>query len=431
MNTSEPPSTTPDTYTVTPGLIRGAIAAPSSKSVTNRAVLLAGLASGTSTLRDPLISDDSAAMVGLVRALGAVVDDHDPQAWTITGVGGKPVTPDHPIDCRLSGTTMRFGMAAAALAEGPVTLTGGPTLLRRPLAGLIDALRILGATVQDTNDGFAPVRVGGGLAGGHVDIDVTASSQFASAVLLAAPMAETMTTVTVEGDYAETYIDLTLSAMRDWGVFTQEIDGGWIVEGEQVYQAQDMTIEYDASAAAHLLSLAVASGGSLTITNAQPTLQGDADMAEVFEAFGATVERAFPAIHIQGPSRPQAPGLIDLTEMPDQIATVAALAAVAEGTTMIRGAQVARGHEVDRIWALATELTKLGVPVVEHPDGLDITGVEALTPALIDTHHDHRMAMGLSAIGVRLAGITFQDPGCVSKTYPAFFTVLEQLQGRA
>ena len=429
MKTSEPPSTQP-MLTLTPAPIVGSVAAPSSKSVTNRAVLLAGLATGTSTLRNPLISDDSAAMVGLIKALGAHVDTSDPTAWVITGVAGKPNTPDHPIDCRLSGTTMRFGAAAACLAEGPVTLTGGDPLLKRPLAGLIDALQSLGAEVTCQPGGFAPIRVGGGLAGGHVDIDVTASSQFASAVLLAAPMAASNTTVTVSGDYAETYIDLTLSAMRDWGAYCQEIDGGWIVEGQQYYQAQDTTIEYDASAAAHLLALAVATGGRLTITNAQPTLQGDADMAEVFEAFGARVERQYPEIHIEGSERPVAPGLIDLSEMPDQIATVAALAAIAEGTTQIRGAQVARGHEVDRIWALALELGKLGVPVVEHPDGLDITGVTELTPAVIDTHHDHRMAMGLSAVGVRLPGITFTDPNCVAKTYPAWFETLDRLQGR-
>lgn len=430
MKTSEPPSTQ-STLTVIPGQVSGQVAAPSSKSVTNRAVLLAGLAVGTSTLRDPLTSDDSAAMVGLIKALGASVDTSDPAAWVITGIDGKPETPETPIDCRLSGTTMRFGAAAACLAEGPVTLTGGDPLLKRPLAGLIDALRTLGAEVHCQDGGFAPIRVGGGLEGGHVDIDVTASSQFASAVLLAAPMAESDTTVTVSGDYAETYIDLTLSAMRDWGAYCQEIDGGWIVEGGQRYQAQDMTIEYDASAAAHLLALAVTTGGKLTITNAQPTLQGDADMAEVFEAFGATVERQYPEIHITGPDRPVSPGLIDLSEMPDQIATVAAIAAVAEGTTQIRGAQVARGHEVDRIWALALELGKLGVPVVEHPDGLDITGVTELTPATVDTHHDHRMAMGLSALGVRLPGITFIDPQCVKKTYPAFFETLDRLQGRA
>lgn len=430
MNTSEPPST-PSTLSITPGAIRGEIAAPSSKSVTNRAVLLAGLAQGTSTLYGPLISDDSAAMVTLVRALGATVDDHDPEKWVITGVGGKPQTPDHPIDCRLSGTTMRFGMAAACLADGPVTLTGGPSLLRRPLAGLIEALHSLGAHVESQEGGLAPVKVSGGLAGGHVDIDVTASSQFASAVLLAAPMAESDTTVTVSGDYAENYIDLTLSAMRDWGVYTQDIDGGWLVTSQQRYRGQDMTIEYDASAAAHLLALAVTTGSTLTITNAQPTLQGDADMAEVFEAFGATVHRHFPALTVTGPTRPVSPGMVDLSEMPDQIATVAAIASVAEGTTQIRGAQVARGHEVDRIWALATELSKLGVPVVEYPDGLDITGVDTITPAVIDTHNDHRMAMGLSALGVRLPGITFVDPGCVKKTYPAFFETLSQLQGRA
>lgn len=430
MKTSEPPSSQ-STLTVIPGLVSGKVAATSSKSVTNRAVLLAGLAAGTSTLRDPLTSDDSAAMVGFIRALGASVDTSDHTAWVITGVAGKPETPEHLIDCRLSGTTMRFGAAAACLAQGPVTLTGGDPLLKRPLAGLINALRTLGAEVSCQEGGFAPIRVGGGLEGGHVDIDVTASSQFASAVLLAAPMAESDTTVTVSGDYAETYIDLTLSAMRDWGVYCQEIDGGWIVEGQQIYQAQDMSIEYDASAAAHLMALAVSTGGKLTVTNAQPTLQGDADMVEVFESFGATVEHQYPEIHVTGPERPVSPGLIDLSEMPDQIATVAALAAVAEGTTQIRGAQVARGHEVDRIWALALELGKLGVPVVEYADGLDITGVTELIPAVVDTHHDHRMAMGLSALGVRLAGITFTDPQCVKKTYPAFFETLDQLQGRA
>lgn len=411
------------------GPVHGRIAAPGSKSVTNRVLVLAALADGDSVVEGPLRSDDSAAMRRVVSGLGAVVDDQQGD-WRVRGTGGSLAAPGGALDAGLSGTTMRFGMALASLAPGPVTLTGETPLLRRPIGPLSAALRALGAGVHD-RDGYPPVRLdGGGLDGGQVVVDVSSSSQFASALLLAAPYARRDVTLAVEGGKAaQAYIELTASTACDWGAHVEEVTGpAWRVSAGRRYRPRDVKIPSDASAAAHLHALAVATGGEITVTNATAATarQPDAALTEVFAAMGARLLRHGDALTVRGPARPR-PIDIDLGAMPDQVTTVAALAALAEGTSRVRGVAVARMHETDRLAALATELRKLGVAVDEHPDGLDVHGGSASGPARLATHDDHRLAMSFAALAARVPGVVICDAGCVAKTYPGFWSDLRTL----
>jgi 3-phosphoshikimate 1-carboxyvinyltransferase len=420
------------------------LAAPASKSVTNRALLCAALAEGTSRLHGAAASDDADAMATALTALGAEVGTgrsggragpgaHDPATrtahlhpgtWTVQGTGGRLHSPAGPLDARLSGTTLRFLAAAAVLAPAGATVTGQAPLRRRPVGPLVAALRALGADVAD-RDGRPPVTAaGGGLAGGRASVDAAASSQFASAVLLVAPYARRPVELTAERLGAAAYVELTTALMRDFGAAVEPAGpAAWRVEAGRPYRAADLAIEYDASAAAHLFALAAATGGRVTVTNATPgTLQPDAALPALLEAMGATVTRDGACLTVRGPEVLR-PVDADLAAMPDQVTTLAALAALATGRSRLRGVAVARGHETDRLAALAAELAKLGVAVTELPDGLVVGGAgpARLGPARLATHGDHRLAMALAAVAARVPGVVVEDPGCVAKTYPGFW----------
>jgi 3-phosphoshikimate 1-carboxyvinyltransferase len=402
------------------GPVRAALAAPASKSVTNRALVCAALADGGSRLVGPLVSDDAAAMRAAVGALGATVEDSG-GAWLVAGTGGRPRSPDAPLDARLSGTTMRFLAAVATLTPVGATVTGQAGLLARPVGPLTGALRALGARVADAG-GHPPVTAaGGGLAGGQVTVAAARSSQFASAVLLVAPFARAQVRLAAEGLGAPGYVELTAEVMRWFGVGVERAGAAcWVVRPGR-YQGRTLEVEYDASAAAHLYAVAAATGGEVTVTNAAPgSRQPDAGLPEVLARMGARVRRAASALTVAGPDV-LAPVDADLAAMPDQVTTVAALAALAPGTSRIAGVAVARGHETDRLAALAAELAKLGVGVEQRPGGLVVHGGRATGPARVATHGDHRLAMAFAAVAARVPGVTIEDPGCVAKTYPGFW----------
>jgi 3-phosphoshikimate 1-carboxyvinyltransferase len=405
------------------GPIDARLAAPASKSVTNRALLCAALADGGSRLRGATTSDDADAMAAGLRQLGATVRPGR-DAWLVGGVAGRPASPDRPLDARLSGTTMRFLAAVATLTPAGATVGGAPALLRRPVGPLVTALRSLGAEVAD-HDGFPPVTAaGGGLGGGDASVDTARSSQFASAVLLVAPYAGRPVRLRAERLAAAGYVELTAALMRDFGAGVERTgEAEWRVSAGRPYQAGELEVEYDASAAAHLFALAAATGGSVTVTNAHKgSLQPDAGLPGLLAEMGATVARDGPALTVRGPAA-LAPVDADLAAMPDQVTTVAALAAIAGGVSRIRGVAVTRGHETDRLAALAAELAKLGVAVEELPDGLVVRGAlpGGPRPVRLATHGDHRMAMALAAVAARVPGLVIEDPGCVAKTYPGFW----------
>jgi 3-phosphoshikimate 1-carboxyvinyltransferase len=421
------------------------LAAPASKSVTNRALLCAALAEGASHLHGAAGSDDADAMATALAALGAGVEAGRPGAgegagapglpgragtavggpWTVVGTGGRLASPGRPLDARLSGTTMRFLAAAATLTPAGATVTGAAPLLRRPVGPLVAALAALGAGITDAGGGFPPVTAaGGGLAGGAATVDAAASSQFASAVLLVAPYARRPVVLAPQRLGAAAYVELTAAVMRRFGAAVEPAGpAAWRVEAGRPYRATDLQVEYDASAAAHLFALAAATGGQVTVTNATPgTLQPDAALPALLETMGAEVARDGDRLTVRGPAALD-PVDADLAAMPDQVTTVAALAALATGRSRIRGVAVTRGHETDRLAALAAELGKLGVAVAELPDGLVVTGPgpDRLRPARLATWGDHRMAMALAAVAARVPGVVIEDPAYVAKTYPGFW----------
>jgi 3-phosphoshikimate 1-carboxyvinyltransferase len=401
------------------------LAAPASKSVTNRALLCAALAEGASRLVGAAGSDDAEAMATALGQLGAEVDPAGSGAWTVTGTGGRLASPARPLDARLSGTTMRFLAAAATLTPAGATVTGQPPLLRRPVGPLVQALRALGAEIADAGGGLPPVTAaGGGLEGGRATVDAARSSQFASAVLLVAPYARRTVALAAERLGAAAYVALTARLMGRFGAAVEPAGpAAWRVEAGHPYRATELSVEYDASAAAHLFALAAATGGQVTVTNATPaTLQPDAALPDLLAAMGATVTRDGEALTVRGPETLD-PVDADLAALPDQVTTVAALAALATGRSRLRGVAVSRGHETDRLAALAAELAKLGVAVTELPDGLVVEGAgpDRLRPARLATWGDHRMAMGLAAVAARVPGVVLEDPGCVAKTYPGFW----------
>lgn len=413
------------------GPLSGALRAPASKSVTNRLLILAALAEGASALISPLDSDDSRAMRECVAALGAEVSRADGM-WKITGTAGAPQSPSAPLDARLSGTTARFVTALLTLSAGGGVVDGRGQLRQRPIAPLAAALAALGADVRSTAGGLPVTVAGGGLDGGAVDVDVSGSSQFASALLMVAPYARADVVCRVRGRAADDYIALTAALMGEWGAdITRDGSGGdWRVRAGAGYRARSVEVEYDASAAAHLFAMGVASGGAVTVTNvATRTRQPDAALPDVFARLGCDVRRDGSSVKVAaGPAL--RPIDVSLAAMPDQVTTLAALAALASGTSVLRDVGVARLHETDRLAALATELGKVGVRVEAQPDALVIHGGTARGPARLETYDDHRLAMAFAALGTRVPNLVISDPGCVAKTYPEFWHDVARLGAR-
>lgn len=419
--------TSRDSLAVIPsGAIEGSLRAPSSKSVTNRLLLIAALAEGRSTLDGLLLSDDTEAMVEGLRALGVSVETEGERA-RIEGTAGRFRAEGARVDARLSGTTLRFLSAASLLARGPVIVDGAEPLRRRPVAALIESLRAAGASV-DSAGGRPPLTISGrGLAGGAVHVDAASSSQFATALLLVGPYADKDLELRVTGLGAPGYVRLTVAVMNRFGAVVEERSpASFRVRAGAGYRGRRESVEHDASAAAHLYALAVATAGSVRVSNAFETLQPDAAICEVMAAMGASFER-----DATGTTVSRTDELVgveaDLSAMPDQLATIAVLGALARGDTVIRGVAIARGHESDRIAAVATELRRLGASVAETADGLVVHGGGSLHGGRVETYHDHRIAMAFTALGAVVPGVVICDPACVAKTYPAFFEDVERL----
>ena len=408
------------------GPVQGTLDAPSSKSLTNRLLVIAALAEGKSVLSRVLESDDTAAMTSGLRALGARIEDVGGDT-EVTGTSGRPVAGGTEVNAGLSGTTLRFLAAVALLARGTVVLDGSEPLRRRPIAPLLDALAAAGAEVS-SDGGRPPLRISSrGLAGGRLRVDASASSQFATGLLLVGPYADDDLIVEVVGLRELGYVRLTVETMARWGAAVgEEAPGRFRVSARARYVSRAESVEHDASAAAHLYALAVATRGSITVANAFETAQPDGGLVEVLAAMGASFSRGPGGTTVE--RHGELTGVdVDLAAMPDQVPTVAALAALARGDTVIRGVEIARGHESDRITAVATELGRLGARVEEAPDGLVVHGGAPLHAGRIDTHHDHRIAMAFTAIGAVVPGVELSDPGCVAKTYPGFFDDVARL----
>jgi 3-phosphoshikimate 1-carboxyvinyltransferase len=405
------------------------ISVPGSKSITNRAVLLAALADGRSELSGALFSDDTRYMVAALRALGAGVHvDEAAARIAVDGTGGTWPSASAELYVGNAGTAMRFLAAACCLGRGPYRIDGTARMRERPMGDLVDALRQLGADV-DSDAGRPPVVVRGGRLGGTTALGATRSSQFLSAVLMIAPYAARDVAIEVRGEaIAQPYIDMTVAMMAQWGVDVERVSfHSFRVAAGRRYRAQRYAIEPDASSAHYFLAAAALQGGRVRVPGLhRGSLQGDVRFADLLEQMGARVRWEADAIEVSGPARLS--GIdADLNAISDTAPTLAAMAPFASGPVHIRNVAHLRWQESDRLRAVATELARLGVRVEERDDGLSVWP-SAIVPAAVHTYDDHRIAMAFALIGLKVPGIRIEDPGCVSKTFPDYFERLERLR---
>ena len=406
-------------------------AVPGSKSYTNRALTIAAVADGATLLRGALISDDTRVARAALERLGINVA-YDDGAFSVHGRGGRFSDPGAPLFLGNSGTATRFLTAMMTLAGFPNTITGNERMQERPIADLLAALGQLGAEVSSVRgNGCPPVRIGATrLQGGRATVSGAISSQFLSALLMAAPYAREDVVLEVQDTLVSVpYVDLTLDIMARFGVEVEHDDYRLFrIPGRQVYAARDYVIEGDASSASYFWGLAALLGQGMCVTNVPPdSVQGDTRFLQVLARMGCTVSRR-QGWHVAGPPQLQALGDVDLNALPDAAMTVAVLAAFCRGETRLCNIANLRVKETDRLRALATELRKIGAAVTELPDGLHVNGdPAALHGADIDTYDDHRMAMCFGMAGARLPGIRIREPDCVAKTYPSFWDDLRRV----
>jgi 3-phosphoshikimate 1-carboxyvinyltransferase len=415
------------------GPVHGTIRPPGSKSITNRALVTAALARGDSRLTGVLDSQDTRVMLDSLQRLGLTLR-HDPATAvvTITGCAGRPPVASAELWLENSGTSIRFLTALCCLGQGEYRLDGNARMRERPLGDLIDALNQLGAHTRcQLNNRCPPVQVDGqGLPGGLARVASGISSQYLSALLMAAPGAEREVTLEVAGELvSEPYVDMTIGVMRAFGVDVGRPKPGVYTIAPQTYRGTPYDIEPDASAASYFFALAAVTGGRVTVQGlTHDALQGDVKFVDVLARMGCRVETSAEGITLTGgPLR----GIeVDMNAISDTAQTLAAVAPFAVGPTTIRNIPHVRHKETDRIAAVATELRRLGQQVEEFPDGLTIHPAP-ITPATVATYDDHRMAMSFALVGLRAAGVKIADPGCTRKTYPHYFDDLARLCGHA
>jgi 3-phosphoshikimate 1-carboxyvinyltransferase len=410
---------------------------PGSKSITNRALVLAALtAKGRDcVLRGALRSEDTEVMIACLQRLGFEVKDGGEQqgpSIVLFSEKGPYLIPAQEADLFVanSGTTMRFLTAMLSLGQGCYRLDGVPRMRERPIEDLLQALRQLGVQAQsEYGNGRPPVIVrANGLKGGHVRIKANISSQFLSGLLLAAPFAQDDIAIAVEGELVSwPYVAMTVQMMQQWGLEVETPMGGrFSVPGRQYSGRRGFEIEPDASAASYFWGAAAITGGEVSVPGlTMHSLQGDVRFVELLEAMGCHIVRGDSGITVRG--GPLHGIDVDMNDISDTVMTLAAVACFAEGPTTIRNVAHIRYKETDRLAALAAELRRIGAEVTEFADGLTITP-RPLHGAEIETYNDHRMAMSMALIGLRVPGIVIKNPGCVAKTYPHFFTDLERLR---
>jgi 3-phosphoshikimate 1-carboxyvinyltransferase len=405
--------------------IRGEVTAPSSKSATHRALTLAALADGESTIRRPLVSDDTLATLKALEQLGATHTKLAP-TWVIRG--GELKEPRGPVHCGESGTTMRLLTAVSALVEGKVTLTGGASLSRRPMEPLLSALKQLGVECE-SNGGLPPVTVHGQgeLKGGTAEIRGDVSSQFVTALLMVAPLAETPLTIQVTTPLeSKPYVSMTVDAMKQFGVqATASRDMQTLTAPNTPYKTTTVTVEGDWSSAAYPLAMG-ALKGEARVNNLNPaSSQADTEIINVLEDLGADLQTQGPSIktqrsHLKAIER-------DLSDCPDLFPIVSTLCTQAEGTSTLRGLSRLRLKESDRVKSMRIGLRVMGADFTEHGDTVKIRGSQ-LRGAHVDPQGDHRVAMSLAAAALAAEGpTTIKDAECVSKSYPGFWEHMERL----
>jgi 3-phosphoshikimate 1-carboxyvinyltransferase len=404
------------------------LALPGSKSYTHRALIAAALALGESILANALKSEDTELTAQTLARLGA---DLDWQGHTIRvqGTGGhlKPVA--EPIFLGNSGTSMRFLTAVAALGLGTYRLAGTPRLCERPMGELLEALRNLGVMATSENDNACPPIIiqGGSLTGGRTSLSGAVSSQYLSALLLIGPLASRGVEIDITGELvSRPYVDITLAVLGAFGItYSREGYQRFVIPGGQSYRSRHYDIEADASSASYFWAAAALTGGRMTIANLDlESVQGDIDFLSVLARLGCRLTSGPEGLTVEG--GPLQGIHMDMSAMPDLVPTLGVLAAFAEGETVISGVAHLRLKESNRLAAVVTELTKMGVTAEETEDGLRIVGGSP-HGAEIDTYQDHRIAMSFAVAGLKTPGVVIRDPDCVAKSFPDFWEYFEEL----
>jgi 3-phosphoshikimate 1-carboxyvinyltransferase len=398
------------------------VAPPGSKSITNRALLAAALAEGRSTVSGALVSDDTETMLAALRVLGAGVER---VGTTVVVDGGPLARAGEPVHVGHAGTVARFLPPALALGEGIYVVDGSPRMRERPVGPLVAALRRLGVAVE--GEAF-PLRIEGarGRVARETSVRGDLSSQFLSGLLLAAPCFADGLDVAVEGALVSNpYVDLTLDVMRAFGAGVER-DGLRFRVAPGGYRATDFAVEPDASAASYFFAAAAITGGRVVVEGlGAGSRQGDLQFVRVLERMGCAVELRADETEVRGPERLTAVD-VDMADISDTTQTLAAVAAFADGATRVRGVGFIRNKESDRVGATVRELRRAGIEATEDEDGLTIVGGMPRA-ATIETYDDHRMAMSLALLGLRVPGVAIADPDCVKKTYPGYFDDLSAI----
>ncbi len=411
--------------TVKPSKLNGTICVPGSKSHTIRAITIATLAKGTSVIEDPLVSDDTVSCLKAASSFGAWVKRGNDSRWQISGTGGNVLPPAGVVNMGNSGTGMRLFSAIAALCSRPVTFDGDESLRTRPMASLLDALRSLGAKASSTN-GKCPFTVQGPIAGGEAFVDGK-SSQYLSALLLAAPLTKLNTLLLVKDLNEIPYVDMTLAWLRREGIVFSHDESykHFAIKGGQSYSAFTARIPGDFSTAAFPLAAAAVTGGKVEIDNLDFTdTQGDKAVFDYLKKMGASVTVENKTAIVKG-GRLKAVEL-DLNATPDALPIMAVAAACAEGTSVFRNIPQARMKETDRIACMTTELRKMGITVEEFEDGMAVTGGTLQASDSLESYKDHRIAMALAVAAMAVpqsnAVSKISDADAASVTYPEFFS---------
>ncbi|ECR9933606.1 3-phosphoshikimate 1-carboxyvinyltransferase [Salmonella enterica] len=412
--------------------VDGAINLPGSKSVSNRALLLAALACGKTVLTNLLDSDDVRHMLNALSALGINYTlSADRTRCDITGNGGALRAPG-ALELFLgnAGTAMRPLAAALCLGQNEIVLTGEPRMKERPIGHLVDSLRQGGANIDYLEqENYPPLRLRGGFTGGDIEVDGSVSSQFLTALLMTAPLAPEDTTIRVKGELvSKPYIDITLNLMKTFGVeITNHHYQQFVVKGGQQYHSPGRyLVEGDASSASYFLAAGAIKGGTVKVTGiGRKSMQGDIRFADVLEKMGATITWGDDFIAC---TRGELHAIdMDMNHIPDAAMTIATTALFAKGTTTLRNIYNWRVKETDRLFAMATELRKVGAEVEEGHDYIRITPPAKLHHADIGTYNDHRMAMCFSLVALSDTPVTILDPKCTAKTFPDYFEQLVRM----
>ena len=405
------------------------IRVPGSKSVTNRALIIAALAEGHSRILNPLFSDDSFWLMNALVRLGIDVSaDGERGEIYVSGQSGEIYASGVDLFVGNAGTVARFLPPVLALGRGPYTVDGVPRMRERPVADLVDAMRQLGAAVEYVGEvaKFPLVIRGGGIPGGEARVSASKSSQFVSGLLMASPYAQAPVTLHPEGRKEWPYVGITVALMRAFGVEVDQANGRFTV-APAMYSSREYEVEPDASGASYFMAAAAVTGGRVRIPGlGSSSPQGDLRFAGVLRDMGCRVEITSDFIEVQGPDRLQGVE-VDMNAFSDTMITLSAIAPFATTPTTIKNVAHTRLQETDRLRAVATELNRLGIRTQTTPSSIRIIPGQ-IQSGVVRTYGDHRMAMAFAVTGLVASGIRIGDPGCVTKTFPGYFGALESLR---